>query len=139
MACIIYEWLSGADDMLECASPHVDLTAIIGHVLAIAITHPDVGVRCEALRVLRNGIIEHSDVGVNLRGVAERLMQVSSDELLLSINVIGLSNDASLGEYVRPLLNLQETDIQTEARNCLAELGLPWTQSPVSPPPAPPG
>ena len=125
----ISDWISFADDVFEAANPDVDVFAVLMHVLRVATEHGAAEVRSDAFRALQRGLVNHFSPRISLRKVAERLQNLQGEELLLALNVIGLSGDKTLCVYLSPFLTHVDRSVRAEADEARAALEVE-TQNP---------
>jgi len=121
----LYEWLCFADDAFEASDPRLNLVDIFDQVLRISMEHTSPEIRCEACRILQKGLTNHSGSHMNLHPFAMRLTQIDTEELLLGINIVGLSGDPSLADYLNPFLRHYDPSVRAEAMEAKSELQFP--------------
>ena len=120
----VHEWLEFVDDVFEFTNPDVDLVAVLQHVLGVTLGHADAEVRIAAYMALSKGLLNHPSSTISLRPTGERLPSLAGKELLWGMHAMGFSGDASLAEFLTPLLTHDDRYVRAEAYNALRELGL---------------
>lgn len=123
-ASMILEWLRGHADWVAAFYPSEARgdERLFRHVLLIALNHESSEIRCEALNVLQRSLEKHDTAHIFARPIAENLARFQGEELLVALNIIGLSCDPSLAEYLVPFLGCDDPHVRIEAFEANAEL-----------------
>lgn len=118
----ITAWLNFADDLFEAYKPDYDIPGVLQHVLHLALSHKSAEFRCEALSVLKMGLLRPEASNLSLLPIAEKLANLDGQELLLALNVIGLSGDPSLAPFLTPFITHADKYVRAEASCANSEL-----------------
>ncbi len=118
----ITAWLNFADDLFEAYQPDYDIPRALRHVLHLALSHKSSEIRCEALSVLQMGLVRPEASTLSLLPIAEKLANLDGEELLMALNVIGLSGDLSLAPFLTPFLTHADKYVRAEASCANSEL-----------------
>lgn len=120
----IAEWLNYVDDIFETSDPNFNLLPLLRHVVCLAVKCPMPKDRCDAYMVLQQGLINHFQPDLSLLSVAEKLCVLKGKELLLALNVVGLSGDPQLIKYLIPFLMHADPYVRAEATGAEREIKL---------------
>ena len=123
-AAKILEWLQGYADSVASLYPSEirDDERMFRHVLLMALGHDSREIRCEALNVLQRSLEKHDTAHIFARPIAENLIRLHGEELLISLSIIGLSCDPTLSDYLTPFLHHDDPHIRGEAFESISEL-----------------